>query len=406
MRIATMSFYGSLFLTRFADQILLFLVPLVVFQLTGNVGWSGVAFFFETLPRFVAFPVCGMLCDRHDPLRLLRLSQFLRAVSCLAGISAFVVFGGVSWLIGLSAVSGVLTTQGVMAREVVLPQLFGGERYRKSLSYTQIADQVGTVLGPLFASLLLGLWPAEGGFIAAAVLFLLADGLVMLWERLARPQLQLQLPQAVTGHFFMPLFIAARHILTLPRLRELILLTGAANLILGVTLATSAAMVTGVHGASGHAYAAVQAAGAVATVLTLLWTAHGGHSLRTLGIIATVCTCLGGFLCGLAPGFALYSVGFVFVIGFDKMFSVFIRSLRQQIIPAGDFGKTTGLIVLLNNLSQPLAGLIVAGAAGLVSTGLLITLLTAAASLLCVVAALLLLRIELTPADAVGQREG
>jgi hypothetical protein len=88
------------------------------------------------------------------------------------------------------------------------------------------------------------------------------------------------------------------------------------------------------------------------------------------------------------------------------MFSVFIRSLRQQIIPAGDFGKTTGLIVLLNNLSQPLAGLIVAGAAGLVSTGLLITLLTAAASLLCVVAALLLLRIELTPADAVGQREG
>lgn len=404
MRIANMSFYGSLFLTRFADQILLFLVPLVIFQTTGSVGWSGIAFFFETLPRFVAFPVCGVLCDRFDPLRLLRLSQALRAASCLAGIAGFVSIGGVGWLIALSAVSGVLTTQGVMAREVVLPQLFSGERYRKALSYTQIADQVGTILGPLFASLLLGWWPAEGGVVAAAVLFLAADGLVLLWERLARPQLQP--PQVASGHFFMPLLIAARHILTLPRLRELILLTGAANLILGVTLATSAAMVTGVHGASGHAYAVVQAAGAIATVLTLLWTAHGGLSLRTLGIIATLFTCLGGFLSGLAPGLPLYAVGFVLVIGFDKMFSVFIRSLRQQIIPSGDFGKTTGLIVLLNNLSQPLAGLIVAGAAGMVSTGLLITLLTAGASLICLVAALLLLRIELAPPEPAGQREG
>jgi hypothetical protein len=52
-------------------------------------------------------------------------------------------------------------------------------------------------------------------------------------------------------------------------------------------------------------------------------------------------------------------LGYLMVVGFDKMFSVYIRSRRQRVIPAADLGKTTGLIVLLNNLSQPVAGLII-----------------------------------------------
>jgi hypothetical protein len=47
------AFFHSLFIARLADQILLFLVPLVIFQSTGSVGWSSVAFFLETLPRSV-----------------------------------------------------------------------------------------------------------------------------------------------------------------------------------------------------------------------------------------------------------------------------------------------------------------------------------------------------------------
>lgn len=67
MRVDHTAFYSSLFLSRLADQILLFLVPLVVFQLTQSAAWSGAAFFAETLPRFSAFPVCGALCDRISP---------------------------------------------------------------------------------------------------------------------------------------------------------------------------------------------------------------------------------------------------------------------------------------------------------------------------------------------------
>jgi len=77
---AARGFLLSLFLSRLADQVLLFLVPLVVFQSTGSVAWSGLAFAAETFPRFLSFPVCGALCDRVSPLWLLRVSQLYRAL--------------------------------------------------------------------------------------------------------------------------------------------------------------------------------------------------------------------------------------------------------------------------------------------------------------------------------------
>ena len=67
-------------------------------------------------------------------------------------------------------------------------------------------------------------------------------------------------------------------------------------------------------------------------------------------------------------------MGFVLITGFDKMFNVYIRSARQKIIPAKDLGKTTGVVSLLNNMTQPLAGLLVGLFAGGGQTGLLIVM--------------------------------
>ncbi|KPY36814.1 Uncharacterized protein ALO48_01023 [Pseudomonas syringae pv. rhaphiolepidis] len=75
MRKDYLAFFISLFLSRLADQILLFIVPLVVFQTTDSASWAGLAFFVESLPRFLAFPLCGALCDKYSPIRILHISQ-------------------------------------------------------------------------------------------------------------------------------------------------------------------------------------------------------------------------------------------------------------------------------------------------------------------------------------------
>ena len=101
MRTDYLAFFFSLFLSRLADQILLFLVPLIVFQTTNSASWAGLAFFVETLPRFLAFPMCGALCDRFSPIRLLHISQVYRAGVCLVAMVLYGVFGGIGWLVAL-----------------------------------------------------------------------------------------------------------------------------------------------------------------------------------------------------------------------------------------------------------------------------------------------------------------
>ena len=165
-------------------------------------------------------------------------------------------------------------------------------------------------------------------------------------------------------HWLQPYSTAWQHVLRLPGLAPLIVLTSGVNLVIGVTLATSAAMVTGLLHQSAHVYALLQTAGAVATVAILIWVARKAMALRSLGLLSYTCIVVGGLVTAVSSSLWVYAAGFLAVVGFDKMFSVYIRVRRQMVIPAADLGKTTGLVVLLNNLSQPVAGLLVGLFAG------------------------------------------
>ncbi|MEX5665192.1 MFS transporter [Pseudomonas neuropathica] len=358
MRKDYLAFFTSLFLSRLADQILLFIVPLVVFQTTNSASWAGLAFFVESLPRFLAFPLCGALCDKFSPIRILHISQVYRALLCLIAVAMFALFGGIAWVVVLSALCGVLTTQGIMAREVLMPHIFQHYSYTKTLSYSQIADQTGLVLGPLVAALLLEIWAWHWVVLWVAGLFLLADLSMLVWQRLSR--ITLEVFEQHQDIWLQPLRIAFGHIRELAELKKIILLAVGVNLIVGVTLATSAAMVIGEYSAGKDAYAGLQAAGAVTTIVILFFLARVEIPQRLLGGLAYSMIAAGALISALSPNLTGYVVGFLLIVGFDKMFNIYMRSIRQRVIPAKDFGKTVGVITLLNNLSQPLAGLLVA----------------------------------------------
>ncbi|WP_415717651.1 MFS transporter [Roseibium sp.] len=351
------AFFASMFLTVLADQILLFLVPLVIFQITGDVAWTGLAFFFETLPRYLTFPVAGILCDRFSPILLLRISRILRAVVCALGIAGQVAFGGVWWLIALSALVGILTTQGMIALEMLLVRAFSDQRFEKVASYGQLASQMGVMLGPLIAAYLMTVWPWELVVVLATVLFLLADAAFWMWPGHKRMEAA---PERHDRHPVADLAHALRLVWSLPGLMRAILQAAGVNLIIGATLATMAAMMTGYFHQSEQAYAWLQVGGALATLAVLSLTAHVHLSLQVMGVTAYTMICLGALLTGVGLHPLLYVAGFLLIAGFDKMFNIYVRTLRKEIIPPAEFGKTTGVIICLNNLSQPLAGILVA----------------------------------------------
>jgi len=190
------------------------------------------------------------------------------------------------------------------------------------------------------------------------VLFLLADLSMRVWQRYSR--ITLDVFEQHQDIWLQPLRIAFGHICNRAELQKIITLAVGVNLIVGVTLATSAAMVIGEYDAGKNAYAGLQAAGAVTTIVILLFLARVVLPLRVLGGMGYAMIAAGAFISALSPNLIGYGVGFLLIVGFDKMFNVYMRTLRQQVIPTRDFGKTVGVITLLNNLSQPLAGLLVA----------------------------------------------
>ncbi|CRM34483.1 H+ Antiporter protein [Pseudomonas sp. 31 R 17] len=385
MRRDYLAFFVSMFLSRLADQILLFIVPLVVFQTTRSVSWAGLAFFVESLPRYLAFPVCGALCDRFSPVRILHVSQVYRALACAMAVALYGLFDGIQWLVILSAVCGVLTTQGIMAREVVMPHIFQHYTYAKTLSYSQIADQSGLVLGPLVAALMLEVWQWPCVVLAIAALFVLADLAMRAWQR--NTTVDLPLHEQPAGIWLQPLRTAFGHIRNRMALKRIITLAVGVNLIVGVTLATSAAMVTGQYAADKDAYALLQAAGAVVTLVILFYLARSTLALKALGGLSYSMIAIGALITAISPGLWAYAVGFLLVSGFDKMFNVYMRSMRQRVIPVQDFGKTVGVITLLNNLAQPLAGLMIAVLAAPFGTQTVILLLSAISALIGVAVA-------------------
>lgn len=380
MRKDYLAFFISLFLSRLADQLLLFIVPLVVFQSTNSASWAGLAFFVESLPRFLAFPLCGALCDKFSPIRILHISQVYRALLCVLAVALYGIFGGIAWLVVLSALCGVLTTQGIMAREVLMPYVFQHYSYTKTLSYSQIADQTGLVLGPLVAALLLEVWAWHWVVLCVAGLFVLADLSMLVWQHFSR--ITLEVFEQHEDIWLQPLRIAFGHIRELAELKKIIILAVGVNLIVGVTLATSAAMVIGQFSAGKDTYAGLQAASAVTTIVILFFLARVVLPLRVLGGVAYTMIAAGAFISALSPAMASYVLGFLLIVGFDKMFNVYIRSIRQRVIPPQDFGKTVGVITLLNNLSQPLAGLLVALLAAPLGTQRVILILAVLTTLL------------------------
>lgn len=366
-------FFTSMFAARLADQFLLFVVPLVVYQTTQSVALSGLAYAAETLPRVLFYPVCGVLSDRYSPLRLMQLSQIGRAVICVLGLGGYALFGGLGWVVGISALCGLLTTQGFMAREVMLPQIFAKARFEKIQSISQSVNQTSIVSGPLLAASLFAISNWQTVVVVAAVMFVVAELSMMIWRR------GNQTPIAATDDtpsWVAPFKTAFGHLLYLPGLKRVIGLTASVNLVFGITLATSAAMVTGLHGQSEEHYALLQTIGAVFTIIVLMMVGGSRMSVGVIGLVSFAGVFLGGVMTALSPDYWLYMIGFAVVLGFDGMFNIYIRTIRQKIIPARDYGKTTGVIILFNNMTQPIAGLLVGLTASLEQTSWLILALS------------------------------
>jgi len=370
-------FFGSRLAVSLGDQFLLFVVPIMVFQITQSIAWSSLAFALETIPRVVFNPFAGIIGDRYSPLKVVKISLWLRSMLCVAAIFF-------SWLLGegallsiivlLSALVGLASTQGFISTEVLLPKAFKKTPFARIQAWVQSVDQLSIICGPLLAAVVLQYFSWQSVIIVACSLFAIGQLLFALSSiRIIDDDNTLATDVAGGPANNQSVIQQLRRSLDLLLGNKVLLgvvgQTALVNLVFGAVMATAAAFVTGKFAMPATSYGLLQMMGALTSIAVLSLTALFVNklALRSIGYISFSCICFGGALYALGDNYWLFFIGFMIVLGFDGMFNVYIRTTRQAIIAPADYGKITGVIIFFNNSTKPVAGLLIGAFSGLLS---------------------------------------
>ncbi|HEV3124936.1 MAG TPA: MFS transporter [Candidatus Dormibacteraeota bacterium] len=149
-------FFGGQLLSNLGSSVTLFLLPLVVFVLTGSALNLAVTTAAEFVPYLLFGLVIGAIVDRLPRRRLMILADIARA-GVIASIPVLSELGHlhVEWIYGVGFVSSVLTIFFNNAEFAAIPCLVGRDDLVRANGRVSAAYAVTGVIGPLLAGLLL-----------------------------------------------------------------------------------------------------------------------------------------------------------------------------------------------------------------------------------------------------------
>jgi MFS transporter len=347
-----------------ANQLLQFAVPVVVFQHTGSIAWSGIALFVEWVPRLSSLPIAGPLVDHFGVRRVYLVSDLVRCIAALGAVAA-VTFASkpvaVAAIVALTLVAGACFEQMFIA----------GEKAVRVLAPPAVMHRAQSVLGGIDQAVLLAA-PALGGLLLlindistiAVTGVLFAVSLLLVW---GLPELGGDLAVKrrdgiEVAKLLRWISVGVRRVMGEPILRDIVAITIVINLLFGLILAVTPAFVVDTLQLPSSYVGVLYTAGGLASIVVLAatpWLIRVFGLLR-VGAASALVACAAIGVAGLPVGSAAFTALTTAFLVTESVFTVFIRTVRAHIVPAAEFGVTVSVIVLLNFLSMPVAGLLVA----------------------------------------------
>jgi len=142
----------------------------LVLQLSGSVTAVGVTVALQFLPSLFLGPWAGMMADRFAKRRILMLCQSVAAVLA-AALAVLALTGRIEvWHVYAIALAlGLVTVLDQPARQVFVNELVGPVYLRNAISLNSTIFQLGGLIGPAVAGILLGAVGAGWAFAGNAV---------------------------------------------------------------------------------------------------------------------------------------------------------------------------------------------------------------------------------------------
>ena len=168
-------YWGSTLVSDVAQWAQLAIQAWLILELTASPLFLGLYAVSRFLPKFLLAPVAGVAADRMNRLRLLSISQgAVLSITLGIGVLYSSGVGGIWGLLALNSVLGVAFAFDQPARRSLLPNLVGRRDLLSAVSLNNSAFNIGVIVGPIVATLLLGAVGSVGALYANALLFALS----------------------------------------------------------------------------------------------------------------------------------------------------------------------------------------------------------------------------------------
>ncbi|MFE3521760.1 MFS transporter [Streptomyces sp. NPDC059161] len=347
------------------DRLLLFLVPVFTYKITGSLAWSSLALTVQWAPRLLALPVGGLLADRVDDRSFYLVNDVVR---CAAGLGAGVLAlcapqAAGAALILFAVVAGVTCEQILVVGEKLATRLVPGHAMTRAQSVLSGIEQGALPAAPALGGALLLLDPAEVMLLFSAM-FTLSLLLTLTLPRgprgVARGGSPVGTP--LVRQIARDTAAGVRTIVRTPILRCVVLATMCVNLLLGTLQGTAPDIVVRVFGRTEEDLGTVYTVAGVVAMVTMVAVPRliGRFGLLPVGAAASVT--MGMCFVGLGPmaGFFVFAALVTAFMTADSVFAVFIRTVRISVVPPEEFGRTVSTIFMLNFAPVPVVGVLLA----------------------------------------------
>jgi MFS family permease len=173
----------------------------LIITLTNSPGWLGAVALARSLPYLVVPPMGGVLADRLDRIRLLKVTQMLSlAIATLLAVLTIAHVVTVWHVLVLAFLSGAANSVDQPTRNALLPDLVPQRDLMNAISLNSVTFQGAALVGPAIAGLLVSVMGFGGVFLLNAVSFLAVVGALFLMRSVSNPQrLKTSLGHELTG---------------------------------------------------------------------------------------------------------------------------------------------------------------------------------------------------------------
>ena len=315
-------------------------VPVQVYELTGSSFWVGMLGLVGLVPLVMFGLWGGAVADAVDR-RLLLLGSSLVLWGCTGGllVAALLGLASLPLLLGLVAVQAAGFAVASSTRGAIVPRVLPVELVPAANTLSFTASNVGMVIGPLLAGLILARWSFAAAYAADLAVFTLA-----LYAALRLPALPPTGPTTAPGLRSVVdglAFIVTRPVLLLSFAVDIVAMV----LAMPRALFPETAAAYGGPGAAGWLYAAI-AIGAVVAGLSSGWIGRVGRQGVAL-VVAVMAWGLAVAAAGLVPALWLTVLLLAVAGAADLVSAVYRQSILQTYAPDEMRGRMQGVFIVV-----------------------------------------------------------